>query len=303
MKLSLSVVNTTSDEEGAAGNVKLYGENLYDDHDESESVKYGNTGVREEYGGVREEYGDRVAPEVELGDVRGSVVPPKPEARNQGGYFAKIPLPLSMITIGTATWLVVGSILDIFLAGAELADVIINFYFIFFGLSILVITMPTDFDCANCLKGPRSSVEKWARFIATNWGRGYFMLFICILAFSRDSWFRITIGLLLIVNGIFSIWCGRLAGGKYNRMREYLVAGNEGDDLVRSIQAFKKQMMLVDGKLTESGLKNLIEYSGRFVTNSEVHAIFCFFDRDRTGKVRLDSFIRRLMDTHFLKSL
>jgi len=292
MKLSLSVVNTTSDEEIGAGNVRLFGENLYDIDDESESVKY-------DYGGLEDEpWGGRVTPEVELGDI-----PPKPLARNQEGYFAKIPLPLSMITISTAVWLVAGSIIDIFHGAPDLADVIINFYLVFFGLSILVITMPTDFDFANCLKGPRSNLEKWARFIATNWGRGYFMLFICILAFSRTTWFRITIGLLLVVNGIFSIWCGRLAAGKYNRLREYLAAGQEGEGFVRSVKGFRKQMKLADGKLTESGLKSLIEYSGRFVTNSEVHAIFCFFDRERTGKVRLDSFIHRLQETELLKSL
>merc|ERR550517_2223313 len=157
--------------------------------------------------------------------------------------------------------------------------------------------MPTDFDWANCLKRPRSSLEKWARFIATNWGRGYFMLFICVLAFSHNSWYRITMGIVLILNGIFSIWCGRLAAQKYNRLREYLAAGNEGDDLVMSISGYKSKMMLEDGKLTERGLRSLIEYSGRFVTNSEVHAIFCFFDRDRKGKVRLNSFIELIMKT------
>jgi len=298
MKLSLSVVHTTSDEEGGADHTKLYGENLYA-NENSESVKYGNAYDKSE----SPIYDDRVTPAVELGDVRGSIVPEKPQPRNQVGYFAKIPVPLSMITIFTATWLVVGSICDMFLAGPLLADIIINFYFVFFGLSILVITFPTDFDCANCLKGAQSVLEKWARFLATNWGRGYFMLFICILAFSRDSWFRITIGLLLIVNGVFSLWCGRLAGGKYNRLREYLAAGNEGEALKISIRGFRKQMMLVDGKLTEPGLKSLIEYSGRFVTNSEVHAIFCFFDRDRTGDVKLDEFIERIMETPFLKSL
>jgi len=300
MKLSLSEVNAASpsDEEGGAGRAKLYGENLYT-NDDSESVKYGNAYDKSD----SSVYDSRVTPAVELGEVRDSVLPAKPPARNQGGYFAKIPLPLSMITIFTASWLVLGSILDIFLAGPVFADVIINFYFVFFGISILSITCPTDFDCANCLKGHQSTIEKWARFLATNWGRAYFMLFICILSFSRDSWFRITIGLLLIINGVFSLWCGRLAGEKYNRLREYLVAGNEGDDLKRSVKSFKKQMLLKDGKLTERGLKSLIEYSGRFVTNSEVHAIFCFFDRDRTGKVGLDSFIERIADTPYLKSL
>jgi len=297
MKLSLSVVNTTSDEEGGTGQ-KLFGENIYA-NDDSESVRYGSAYDKSDSPG----YNDRVTPAVELGDVQGSVIPQKPPARNQGGWFAKIPLPLSMITIFTAMWLVVGSMLDIFLAGPGFANVLINFYLVFFGLSILAITCPTDFDCANCLKGAQSNLEKWARFLATNWGRGYFMLFICILAFSRNSWFRITIGVLLIINGVFLLWCGRLAGGKYNRLRDYLVAGYEGEELKMSIRGFRKQMLLVDGKLTETGLKSLIEYSGRFVTNSEVHAIFCFFDRNRTGKVGLDSFIDRIAETPYLKSL
>jgi len=298
MKLSLSVVNTTSDEEGGAGQHKLFGENIYV-NDDSESVKYDNAYDRSE----SPVYDDRVTPAVELGDVRGSAIPEKPPARNQGGYFAKIPVPLSMITILTASWLVLGSILDIFLAGPDFSNVLINFYFVFFGLSILAITFPTDFDCANCLKAAQSNLEKWVRFLATNWGRGYFMLFICILAFGRNSWFRITIGLLLIINGVFLLWCGRLAGGKYNRLRDYLVAGYEGEELKMSIRGFKKQMLLVEGKITEPGLKSLIEYSGRFVTNSEVHAIFCFFDRDRKGKVGLDSFIDRIAETPYLKSL
>jgi len=288
MKLALSGVNSASEE----GGNKVTGKSTYDErvlYDGGDSASV-------------EEYGTRFPPSVELGDGRKSLTP-KPPPRNQGGYFAMIPLPLSMITIFTAIWLLVGSILDMILADVALADFVIDCYFIFFGFSILLITIPTDFDFANCLKRPRSSLEKWARFIATNWGRGYFMLFICVLAFSHNSWYRITMGIMLIVNGVFSIWCGRLAAKKYNRLREYLAAGNEGEALEMSIRGYQSKMMLVDGMIAECGLKSLIEYSGRFVTNSEVHAIFCFFDRDRTGKVRLNSFIERIMETKMMKSL
>jgi len=221
---------------------------------------------------------------------------------NDSGFFAKIPVPLSMITSVTAAWLIAGSILDIFLSGPDLADFIIDCYFVFFGLCLLLIMMPTAFAFMKFLDSPRSAIEKWARFIATNWGQGWFMIFVCVLAFGSKSFFRILIGITLVLTGILTIWCGRLAAEKYNRLREYLAAGNEGDAMVRSIENLTGNV-LVDGLLTEAGIKSLVERSGRSVTASEVHAIFCFFDRDRLGTVELKRFVETIVENERLKSL
>merc|ERR1719419_422696 len=216
--------------------------------------------------------------------------------RNDSGWFAKIPIPLSMITSVTAIWLVTGSVLDVLLETPSLADFIIDCYFIFFGLCLLLIMMPTAFAFMNFLEVPRSGVEKWTRFIVTNWGQGYFMLFVCILAFGRVNFFRISMGIILILTGILSIWCGRLAASKYNRLREYLAAGKEGDAFRNSVKD-KASSVLIDGEISERCLRSLIEKSGRRVTPSEVHAIFCFFDRERKGKVELEIFIDILEET------
>jgi len=222
--------------------------------------------------------------------------------RNEPGYFAKIPIPLSMITSVTAIWLITGSVLDVLLQKPSLADFIIDCYFIFFGLCLLLIMMPTAFAFMNFLEVPRSGVEKWTRFIATNWGQGYFMLFVCILAFGRVNFFRISMGIVLVVTGILSIWCGRLAAKKYNRLRHWLAAGKEGELMVRSIEDLARSA-LVDDFITEGAIENLVVRSGRSVTKSEVHTIFCFFDRDRTGKVDMNHFVETLKETEQIKSL
>lgn len=222
--------------------------------------------------------------------------------RNDSGWFAKIPIPLSMITSVTAIWLVTGSVLDVLLQSPSLADFIIDCYFIFFGLCLLLIMMPTAFAFMKFLEVPRSGVEKWTRFTATNWGQGYFMLFVCILAFGRVNFFRISMGIVLILTGILSIWCGRLAAKKYNRLRLWLAAGKEGDLMVRSIENLSRSA-LVDDCITEGTIENLVVRSGRSVTKSEVHTIFCFFDRDRTGKVDMKHFVATLVEVEQLKSL
>jgi len=221
---------------------------------------------------------------------------------NKLGWFSRIPIPLSIITSFTGLWIVIGSLLDIILAGPELADFIIDCYFIFFGFCLLLMVMPTAFSFVVFLETPRSGVEKWTRFIATHWGRGYFMIFVCVLAFGRDNFFRISMGVVLILTGILCIWCGRLAAQKFNRLKEYLAAGCEGDAFRNSVKA-KSRSVFIDGKISESGLRTLVEQSGRSVTPSEVHAIFCFFDRERNGSVELENFIDILEETERQKSL
>jgi len=226
----------------------------------------------------------------------------QPQTVNKLGWFARIPIPVSIITFVSAIWLVIGSLLDMILTSPDLADFIIDCYFVFFGFCLLLMVMPTAFSFVVFLEAPRSGVEKWTRFIATHWGRGYFMLFICILAFGRVNFFRISMGVILVLTGILCIWCGKLAAKKFNRLKEYLSAGKEGDELVASVEKLTSNF-LVDGKISENGLKALVEQSGRSVTPSEVHAIFCFFDRERNGKVELKDFTAILIETGHQKSL
>jgi len=277
--------------------------NLYDNNAYDDVGAYGDDQFEEP------ELGSRVPPPVPAGatsqvssasmNVDGS----KSVAMQQdSGYFAKVPIPLSVITSFTAAWLIAGSILDVIMASPDLADFIIDCYFVFFGLCLLLIMTPTAFTFMKFLEVPRSGVEKWSRFIATNWGQGYFMIFVCILAFGKEHFFRISIGIILVLDGILSIWCGRLAAQKYNRMRDYLAGGKEGDALVTNIQNLSRNI-LVDGLITEHGIRSLVERSGRSVTKSEVHTIFCFFDRDRKGKVELNHFVETLVETERVKSL
>jgi len=279
----------------------MYTNNMYDD-DDAES--FGDSPYD------TPELGNKIPPAVPAAQGNTQVshapmnvnAPPPVETMNEAGWFAKVPIPLSMITSVTAAWLIAGSILDIIMEGPDLAGFVIDCYLVFFGLCFLLIVMPTAFSFMVFLDAPRSGVEKWARFIATNWGQGYFMIFVCILAFGSKSFFRITIGITLVLTGILSVWCGRLAAQKYNRMRDYLAAGNEGDALVRSIENLTSTVFL-DGFIRETGIKAIIERSGRSVTPSEVHAIFCFFDRDRNGKVELKRFVETLVETQRMKSL
>jgi len=97
---------------------------------------------------------------------------PQKTNENSLGYFAKIPIPISIIISVTALWLSAGSVLDILISGPDLADFVIDCYFVLFGVGLLLIKMPTTFSFMKCLESSRSGMEKWARFIATNWGQG-----------------------------------------------------------------------------------------------------------------------------------
>jgi len=227
-----------------------------------------------------------------------------PPVTSEPGYFAKLNLPVTYVTTLSALAVIVFSILNIVLNAPALADVIIDGYLIFFGLCFLVLMLPNiKLRGLGCLTRLRDDVETWARFLSTAWGRGWFSIFICVLAFGADSWTRIVTGIVLVLNGVLSIWCGRLAAAKYNRLREYLVAGKEGDALLNSIQAKAVDAFDQSGLLHEPGLHRLIEQSGRAVTSSEVHAIYAFFDRDHTGQVDIQMFAERLEKNIRLKSL
>jgi len=228
----------------------------------------------------------------------------QPVPMSDGGYFAKLNIQITYVTVISSLWIIAAGILNMILSKPGLADVIIDGYLIFFAITFLVIMLPNvNMRGFGCLKNARGSIETWTRFLSTNWGRGWFFIFISVLAFGQNSVWRIITGIVLIINGILSIWCGRLAAAKYNRLREYLTAGKEGDALLESVQQMARDGFNADGVLYESGLKALINKSGRQVTNSEVHAIYCFFDRDQTKNVDIEMFAERLGQTVRLKSL
>lgn len=222
------------------------------------------------------------------------------------GYFAKLNIHITYVTVISSLWIIAAGILNIILSSPAptLADVIMDGYLIFFAICFLVIMLPNvKMRGFGCLLKMRNSVETWARFLSTNWGRGSFFIFISVLAFGQTSVWRIITGIVLIINGILSIWCGRLAAAKYNRLREYLVAGTEGDQLLASVNQKGKAGFDADGHLYEAGMKALIIASGRQVTTSEVHAIYCFFDREHTGNIDIEQFAERLAQIVRLKSL
>lgn len=281
---------------------------------------YGETyGVDEDYGNDGGDTYKDADPELGQGGGPRSRPPPppgkpdgaaKPEAMQvaapepsstEPGWFAKIKIPISYITIFVSVWMIGGTILGVIVDKPEGGGLITQFYFIFFGALMLFVMLPNVpfFGVFNRL---RAGVERWARFMSTNWGRGYFMIFICVLAFGGKGIITIITGILVAVCGLLSIWCGRLAATKYNRMREYLAQGKEGDAFIEAVRELAAPA-LTNGYITESGIRTLVINSGRAVTASEVHAIYCFFDRDRDGEVTMDMFIERLSEEHSLKSL
>lgn len=235
-----------------------------------------------------------------MGMQQGGAPPPT----SDGGYFAKLNIHITYVTVLSSLWIIAASILNMILSKPGLADVIMDCYLIFFSFCFLTISLPNaNMRGFGWLSKTRNSIEIWTRFLSTNWGRGWFFIFISMLAFGDNSVWRIITGIVLIINGILSIWCGRLAAAKYNRLREHLCAGKEGDALLNAVQANAMAGFNADGVLYESGVKALILASGRQVTNSEVHAIYVFFDREHTNSVDIEMFAERLAQTIRLKSL
>lgn len=290
--------------------------NPYEQDGEGGAYSAAGGGAYEDVPNVGSNEYDNAEGDVELGNQNTGVGPtqpppppgPKPTVPQappvKGGYFARLNIPVTYLTVVISVWLIAGSILNMILSKPALSDVIIDVYFIFFAIAFLIMMLPNvKWRGCQCFKKMRDSIEVWARFLSTNWGRGWFFIFISFLAFGMNSAIRIITGILLILTGIISIWCGRLAAAKYNRLREYLAAGHEGDAFMNSVQVKGAPGFNDDGFLTEAGVKKLITNSGRTATSSEIHAIYVFFDRDHTGEVDIEEFAARLSERVRLKSL
>jgi len=127
----------------------------------------GSVNQDKEYHDIRDvqvELGNKVPPPVPNA-VQGNNQNPvtaSPQKTNENtlGYFAKIPIPISIIISVAAMWLSAGSVLDILISGPNLADFVIDCYFVLFGVGLLLIKMPTTFSFMKCLESPRSGMEK-----------------------------------------------------------------------------------------------------------------------------------------------
>jgi len=207
-------------------------------------------------------------------------------------YIAEV--PIQWLSILGAIWMASGAILNMVFSGGSPSVVILDGYMVFFGLIMLCVQFP-KFPGYDWTSPIRKKIEKWALFMATLWGRGMFFIFVAFMCLAESSTIRILMGISVIMLGFLSLFAGRIAAGKFNRINEYAQAGKEGDELVMQLKGLARELTQGTGSLKEEHFRQLGIRAGRRLTNAELHAIFAFFDRDRNGEVSVDTFVAVLM--------
>merc|ERR1712173_199821 len=76
----------------------------------------------------------------------------------------------------------------------------------------------------------------WFPLLSRMWGRAWFYLFVSILCYGganseTGAIFTVIAGVYITIISILSFVFSRLAGKKFARMREYIAAGAEGDEM------------------------------------------------------------------------
>jgi len=207
-------------------------------------------------------------------------------------YMSRV--PIQWLSIAGSLWMSTGAILNIVFGSPSISVVILDGYMIVFGMVMFCVQLP-KFPGYDWTSPIRRKIEKWALFMATLWGRGAFFIFVAFMCLAESSTIRTILGITVILLGFLSLFAGRLAAAKFNRIRDYCHAGKEGDDLVEQLRGLALDLTQGAGSLRVEHFRQLAIRAGRTLGKAELHAIFAFFDRDRNGEVSIDTFVAVLM--------
>merc|ERR1712244_42424 len=137
----------------------------------------------------------------------------------------------------------------------------------------------------------------WFRLLSRMWGRAWFYLFVSILCYApigTDSGavFTVVAGVYITFISIASFLFSRMAGKKFGRMREFIAAGAEGDELEGRFMRKFDELDLGGKPVT---IVKLAEQAGRTISNSERHAIQTFLDESCNGFVSKEDWMKQFV--------
>merc|ERR1712242_413929 len=101
----------------------------------------------------------------------------------------------------------------------------------------------------------------------------------------------------LLCISIASFVFSRMAGRKFARLREFIAAGSEGDQMVgRFMRKFDElDKGGKEGTIGSAEIVKVMEQAGRTISNSERHALQTFLDESCNGYVSKEDWMKQLV--------
>jgi len=206
--------------------------------------------------------------------------------------------PLRLFSFFGGILLIGSPILDLAFAKKTPAiQFFIYVYLVAFGVITSIVESPTwKFSRFFQLK-----LFFWFRLLSRMWGRAWFYLFVSILCYGganseTGAIFTVIAGVYITIISILSFIFSRLAGKKFARMREYIAAGTENEDMEgRFMRKFDELDNDSDGNIGSAEIVTAAAQAARELTNSERHAIQTFLDESCNGYVSKEDWMKQFV--------
>merc|ERR1719499_2903655 len=123
-------------------------------------------------------------------------------------------------------------LLDLVFSSPKFIQAFIFIYLIGFG----IIALGSEALPLKAFRKLQLGIFFWFRLLSRMWGRAWFYLFVSILCYGgadgeSQAVFTIIAGVYVTIISILSFIFSRMAGKKFARMREYIAAGTEKDEM------------------------------------------------------------------------
>ena len=198
--------------------------------------------------------------------------------------------PLRIFAFGCGVLLILCPILDMIFGKPTFIQFFIYLYLMAFGIVVMFVEAPTW----TCTRYFQLKFFFWFRLLSRMWGRAWFYLFTSILCYApvdteSNAIFCPIAGAILTVISILSFVFSRMAAKKFTRIREYVAAGAEGDELEgRFMRKFDElDMGGQPGTIGSAEIVKLAEQAGRELSNSERHVKYNIFTHLYISLIRI----------------
>jgi len=206
--------------------------------------------------------------------------------------------PIRFFAFCGGVGLIVAPILDFLISSPAFIQGFIYIYLMGFGFVAVSVESPTW----KLTRVFQLKFFFWFRLLSRMWGRAWFYLFISILCYAgveTDSAgiFVPMLGAYLTVISIASFVFSRMAGKKFARIREFIAAGSEGDEMEgRFMRKFDElDVGGVAGTIGSPEIVKVAQQAGREISNSERHAIQTFLDESCNGHVSKEDWMKQFV--------
>eukprot|EP01083_Nonionella_stella_P086135 239090_1 len=206
--------------------------------------------------------------------------------------------PLRLFAFTGGVLLILGPVLDLVFGTPAFIQFFIYLYLICFGIITMFVEAPTW----TCTRFFQLKFFFWFRLLSRMWGRAWFYLFVSILCYApvggdSKAVFSVCAGAYLTIISLLSFIFSRMAGKKFARIREFIAAGAEGDELEGRFMRKFDELDLggKPGTIGSSEIVKVAEQAGRVISNSERHAVQTFLDESCNGHVSKEDWMKQFV--------